>query len=261
MAKRSKGVLLFGLTVALLVIISARVSPGEARESTATDPRLSEIWPITTPQPTETPEPTPEPTPNIRDYLPDAAITDWNLRLVNNTYMLPASFAPRLASVRDDMYFDNRAADALEEMLLAAEAAGHTVCIRNAYRPYSTQAYLFFGRATIISETENIEYAAAEEMARSVISYPGTSEHQTGLAVDLMDDRSTEMNEESAEKLPVLKWLREHCQEYGFIYRYPKEKQEITGWYEPWHFRYVGKDAAAYIMENQLCLEEFIALF
>ncbi len=76
-----------------------------------------------------------------------------------------------------------------------------------------------------------------------------------------MASASTAMVAEDVEELPVLLWLQEHCAEYGFIYRYPKEKQEITGWYEPWHFRYVGKDAATYIMENDLCLEEFIELY
>ena len=101
----------------------------------------------------------------------------------------------------------------------------------------------------------------AETEARKVVAYPGTSEHQLGLCADIMDNKDTTMKAEEVENLPLLKWLKEHCAEYGFILRYPKDKQALTGWYEPWHFRYVGEEAAKYMTENDLCLEEFIALF
>ncbi|MCD7852535.1 MAG: M15 family metallopeptidase [Oscillospiraceae bacterium] len=166
-----------------------------------------------------------------------------------------------MTEVRDGQYFDSRAAEELLEMISGAEEAGYTVTIRTGYRPYATQAYIFFGKASQIAWDGTVEYADAEELARKTVAYPGTSEHQLGLAVDLMDSASTAMVAEDVEELPVLLWLQEHCAEYGFIYRYPKEKQEITGWYEPWHFRYVGKAAATYIMENDLCLEEFIELY
>ena len=109
--------------------------------------------------------------------------------------------------------------------------------------------------------TVGVTLLEAETEARKVVAYPGTSEHQLGLCVDIMDSKDTTMKAEEVENLPVLKWLQQHCTEYGFILRYPKDKQEITGWYEPWHFRYVGEEAAKYITENNLCLEEFIALF
>ena len=261
LARKGKIVLLLVLTVVLLMIVSGRVSPAESGSGSGTDAEVrAPVW-ITVPPSGDPIESAEVPMSNIREYLPGVSLNDWNLRLVNNVYILNESFVPEFAQTRDNTYFDARAVDALEAMLSAAEEAGYTVCIRNAYRPYRTQAYLFFGRATIISENQNIDYAEAEEMARSVIAYPGTSEHQTGLCVDIMDSSATGMAAEEVEDLPVLKWLRAHCAEYGFIYRYPKEKQEITGWFEPWHFRYVGQEAAQFMMMNDLCLEEFYKYF
>ena len=98
-------------------------------------------------------------------------------------------------------------------------------------------------------------------LARSLVAYPGTSEHQLGLCADIMDSKDTAMTAEEVAELPVLVWLQQHCVDYGFIYRYPKEKQDITGWYEPWHFRYVGEEAARYKTDHLLCLEEFIDLY
>ena len=255
MSKRSLRTLLFALCLALLAVVSARVSPGAWR--TGDGATEADIWPSV--------EPTPEPTYSLEEELPGVDLTEWNLLLVNSANPLPPSFAPAsVRSIREgiyNQYFDSRALGALEAMLDGAEAAGYEVYVRAAYRPYKYQATMFYGRATVISEEQGIEYAEAEQMARSVVAYPGTSEHQTGLCADIMDSASTRMDAETADALPVLQWLREHCAEYGFIYRYPKEKEELTGWYEPWHFRYVGPDAAAYIMDNSLCLEEFVSRF
>ena len=92
------------------------------------------------------------------------------------------------------------------------------------------------------------------------VARPGTSEHQTGLAVDIVDT-SYQILDEGQENTPVQQWLMAHCAEYGFILRYPTDKSEITGvGYEPWHYRYVGVEAAREIMANGLCLEEYLAL-
>ncbi|MBE6998250.1 MAG: D-alanyl-D-alanine carboxypeptidase family protein [Ruminococcaceae bacterium] len=262
MARKSKGIALLLLVVLLLVLISSRTSPRQAlrpKTPVETDDPLPSVTDV--PVVTAPPEATPTPPPQIQELLPGLSRNDWNLRLVNNTYILPNTFAPDVTAVRDDQYFDSRAADALEEMLKGAEAEGYSVCIRTGYRPFSTQAYLFNGRASQIQWGTTMTLLEAEQEARKVVAYPGTSEHQLGLAADIMDSKDSSMKAESAEGLPLLKWLREHCAEYGFILRYPKDKQDITGWYEPWHFRYVGKDAARYIMDRGICLEEFIALF
>ena len=261
MVRNRKSIVLLVLMVVLLVLISSRMSPRQtARAKTPAvtdDPLPSPTEPVETEAP---PEDTPEPTPSIYDELPGISRSDWNLKLVNNTYILANTFAPNVVSIRDSNYFDERAADKLESMLKAAERAGYTVCVRNAYRPFSTQAYLFNGKASQILWGTDMTLMEAEEKARKIVAYPGTSEHQLGLCADIMDSADSTMTAEAAEGLPVLKWLTQHCAEYGFILRYPKDKQEITGWYEPWHFRYVGEDVAKYMMDRGICLEELISM-
>ena len=262
MVKHRKSILLLVLLVVLLIVISSRMAPRQAARpngpAVTDDPIPAETPPTETDAP---PEATPEPTPGIREILPGATRNDWNLRLVNNTYVLANTFAPSVTEVRDKQYFDERAADALEEMLKAAEKAGYTVCVRNAYRPFATQAYLFNGRASQIQWGTDMTLLEAEQEARKIVAYPGTSEHQLGLCADILDSPDTPLKASEVENLPLLLWLKEHCAEYGFVLRYPKDKQEITGWYEPWHFRYVGKEAADYMMKNNVCLEELIAMF
>ena len=262
MKKKSQAFLLLVMTVLLLVVVSSRIAPKEAGMASGpaiTDDPLPETAAPVTAAPPVVSEPA-EPV-ALRELFPDSSTNDWNLQLVNNTYVLPSSFAPTVTKTRDGQYIDSRISEALESMLAAAEAEGYTVCVRAAYRPFSTQAYLFNGRASQIQWGTSMSLLDAETEARKVIAYPGTSEHQLGLCADLMDAADTSMTADTAKALPLLLWLKEHCAEYGFILRYPEEKKEITGWFEPWHFRYVGTDAAAYMMENGICLEEFIQQF
>ena len=261
MKKRIQGIILFALSIVLLLVVSSRVSPPERTETVDERERERQDYVLVTPSPEPTPTPTPEPTSGIREILPDVSPTEWYLKLVNDIYILPQTFAPNVVEVQDGQYFDERAADALNNMISAAEAEGYSVYISVAYRPYRTQATLFFGKASQIAWGGEVEYADAEMMARKLVAYPGTSEHQLGLAVDLLDSKDTNKVAEEVEYMPLLRWLQAHCMEFGFIYRYPKNKQDITGWYEPWHFRYVGESAAMYMAENNLCLEEFIALY
>ena len=263
MAQKSRGILLLVLVVVLLVVVSSRVAP--MRDNIREQPRTTDD-PYHEPEPPAAeaePEVMPEPEPvlSVRESLPGVSVSDWNLKLVNNDYVLPSSFAPNVTEVISGQYFDSRAAESLQQMVYDAQEAGYNIYIVNAYRPYSTQAYIFFGRASQIQWGTDMEMIEAEEKARKVVAYPGTSEHQLGLAVDIMDSPDTVMDSDTAGEIPVLKWLTKHCAEYGFILRYPADKEETTGWNEPWHFRYVGEDCAKYIMDNGLCLEEFIALF
>ena len=96
---------------------------------------------------------------------------------------------------------------------------------------------------------------SAEE-AKKYVMYPGSSEHQLGLAVDIMDRQYKSLIYENMDQ-DFFAWLDEHCAEYGFIKRYPTRKLLLTGWDEPWHYRYVGVEAATYIMEHGICYEEF----
>ena len=258
--RKNRPLLLLLLGVTLLVVISTRVAPKLRSEETDSGEDAVVTEAPATPEPTPTP---PEETapPRGRELFPESSLSDWNLRLVNGLCVLPSTFTPQVVMIRDGQYADARITEPLEAMLTAAEEAGYTVSVRNAYRPFATQAYIFNGRASQIQWGTTMTLAEAEQEARKVVAYPGTSEHQTGLCVDLMDASDAAMSAETAKELPVLQWLTEHCAEYGFIARYPEEKQELTGWNEPWHFRYVGEEIAAYIMENGLCLEEFIDQF
>jgi LAS superfamily LD-carboxypeptidase LdcB len=105
------------------------------------------------------------------------------------------------------------------------------------------------------------QYGGNEAVAATIVAPPGTSEHQTGLCCDIADQFYS-VKDSSLEDTALFKWMNEHCAEYGFILRYPKDKEDVTGIiYEPWHFRYVGVEAAQYMKENNLCLEEFVLLY
>lgn len=204
--------------------------------------------PAREPEPEETPEPTPEPVPTP----PDIDITGWQYRLVNTERLLESDYEPELTMLEGGQYFDSRAADALQSFVNGARDAGLTVVVSSSYRSYATQQYLFNNK---VSQT------GSEEAAARIVAIPGTSEHQLGLSADIVDGYYQYMNESLADT-ELSKWMYEHCWEYGFILRYPEDKQDITKiMFEPWHFRYVGVEAAQYIMENGLCLEEFVALY
>ena len=213
-----------------------------------------------TPTPTPTPAPTPTPTPEPYADKPDIDISSWEYTLVNKENLLAADFVPELTAIENGQYFDSRAASALNEFVSAAKAAGLTVYITSSYRSYATQESLFNNKVNQYISSEGSKEAATEK-AKTIVAYPGTSEHQLGLACDIVDKYYQYMNETLADtELSV--WMAAHCAEYGFILRYPKDKTDITGvMFEPWHFRYVGKEAAAYITANGLTFEEFVALY
>ena len=204
--------------------------------------------------------PTPIPTPRPTVYKPDIDISSWEYALVNAENSI-GSYAPNVEAIGNtSQYFDTRAIGALEDFLQAARDAGFAPYVNAAYRPYSAQEYIFNGKASQISWGGTYTYEDAVEMAKTIVAYPGTSEHQLGLSCDITDKYYSTMDADQMDR-QLLDWLRDHCAEYGFILRYPAGKESITGWNEPWPFRYVGAEAAQFIMENNLCLEEFLALY
>ena len=216
------------------------------------------LTPASTPTPTPMapPTPTPEPTPE----LPDVDISSWELRLVNTERPLTGEYIPTTVELENGQNFDERAADALRAFVAGGRAAGLNVIVTSSYRPHSTQEYLFNNK---VQEQRNAGLAedAAYAAAARIVAIPGTSEHQLGLAVDIVDQYYQYMNE-SLAATELSKWMKEHSAEYGFILRFPEDKQDITKiMFEPWHYRYVGVEAATYIMEHGLCLEEFVALY
>ena len=148
--------------------------------------------------------------------------------------------------------------DPLIEMMDDCNAlSGARCCVVSGYRTheYQTDAYESLVWDLIYNEGKSEEDARAEAATR--IAIPGTSEHQLGLAADIIDTELWSLEQEQ-ENLPAQKWLMEHCWEYGFILRYPADRSDITGIsYESWHYRYVGREAAAYLREHDLTLEEY----
>ena len=191
----------------------------------------------------------------------------WNLRLVNREHPLDADFEPgNLAELPDASWVephvnhrvDARIVEDLAAMLTAAEAEGAHPVICSSFRTYDYQENLFENRIERAEREEHLEGTEAEEAAAFWVAPPGASEHQTGLAVDIVDADYLELDE-GQEETATQQWLMIHCAEYGFILRYPTDKSATTGiGYEPWHYRYVGKEAASDIAESGLCLEEWL---
>ena len=211
--------------------------------------------------PAETPEPT-------VDIWPDIDITQPMYTMVNADNPLSAAFEPDSDKISGtNNLLDVKALPHLEEMLQACRDAGFTIYVTAAYRSYSYQNNLFNSMASQIAYGMGLtgekayldpKYQEAADQARKLVMFPGTSEHQLGLAVDLMDKNYRHPVYEQMDQ-EMFEWLDAHCAEYGFIKRYPTRKLLLTGWDEPWHYRYVGKVAATFIMEHGICYEEFYA--
>ena len=200
-------------------------------------------------------------TDSLQEKAIDYESLPWNLKLVNFEHALDETFEPAELSEVDNGYAaDSRIADATKKMIADARSKDNVRIIAlSAYRDYEYQMELFENKVQRLQQEKGYSVDKAREEAKTVVAYPGTSEHQLGLALDLVDARHVKLDE-SQENTAAYKWLYEHCAEYGFIVRYPNEKTDITGIiYEPWHFRYVGVEAATYIMEHNITLEEYLS--
>ncbi|MBQ9050405.1 MAG: M15 family metallopeptidase [Lachnospiraceae bacterium] len=179
--------------------------------------------------------------------------------LINPWHLLPEDYEADLEYVEYGHRMDACAAEHLSDMLSDCRDEGCSPLICSSYRERSKQERLFNSDVRKFMYSGMSEEEAIEETARNV-AVPGSSEHEAGLAADIVYS-GRQILDESQEDNDTQQWLMEHCWEYGFILRYPKDKQEITGiTYEPWHYRYVGTEAAEYIMTNGLCLEEYLGV-
>lgn len=182
--------------------------------------------------------------------------------LVNPWNCVPQDYVPDLVSVGSEYAVENSLVDsscydALITMIEDCNAVCPKVYVVSSYRTHEHQTKNYNRK---VQYYMNLGYdrAAAEKEAATIIAVPGTSEHQLGLAVDIVDTRLWALEWEQ-ENLPAQQWLMENCWKYGFILRYPKDKIDVTGIiYEPWHYRYVGKELAAELHELGLTLEEYI---
>ena len=175
--------------------------------------------------------------------LPDLP---WELTLVNRESGLPDGYTFTLTTI-DGVRVDRRIAGALKDMLDDAKNAGYDICLNSGYRTNAEQQALFDDKAAAF-RASGYDDATARGLASQWVSPPGASEHALGLAVDI------------GTATPALSdWLADESWRYGFIQRYPPDKTALTGVsHEPWHYRYVGIDAASRMHAQGLCLEEYV---
>ncbi|MCI8713501.1 MAG: M15 family metallopeptidase [Ruminococcus sp.] len=182
----------------------------------------------------------------------------WKLVLVNPWNPLPENYTVQTVTLQNGLQVDERCYPDLQAMMDACRADGLTPVICSAYRTQEVQESLYQQEVGRYLD-KGYDQDAAEAEAGKSVAVPGTSEHQLGLAVDIVDI-DHQLLDESQENTEVQKWLMAHSWEYGFILRYPTGKSEITGIiYEPWHYRYVGRDDAKQIHALGVCLEEYLA--
>jgi len=177
--------------------------------------------------------------------------------LVNPWNFMPEGYTPEVTLINDWQYGSVVCKDDLLLMLEDCRKAGLVPYVASAYRTHADQIYLYNNKIQrLINEGYSEE--EAKKLAGTVVAVPGTSEHELGLAFDLVDNSYRNLDEEQ-ENTAVQKWLMENSWKYGFILRYPGDKSEATGIiYEPWHYRYLGRDLAKAVYESGLCLEEYM---
>ncbi|WP_255298536.1 M15 family metallopeptidase [Brevibacillus dissolubilis] len=226
-----------------------------ATKPTASTPTTTTKQPAGTPTPATAKPATTTPTAKI---LPATNLTGTNV-LVNKTYVLPSTYVPKdLVEPKVPFSFSGKsqkkmmrkeAATALEQLFAHAKKSGINIAAVSGYRSYQTQATIF---------NYNVK-TQGREQANKFSAIPGQSEHQTGLAMDISAASIKYGLEQSFGETAEGKWLAQNAVTFGFIMRYPKGKEHITGYsYEPWHFRYVGVEMAKNITDKGLTLEEYL---
>lgn len=181
----------------------------------------------------------------------------WNLQLVNPWNEISEDYEITLTNLSGGQAVDERCYPELQQMMDDCRAAGLSPVICSSYRTWEKQESLFRNQ-TAIYTNQGYSKKDAEKEAGKTVAVPGTSEHQLGLAADIVD-ASHQLLDSSQENTKVQKWLMKNSWKYGFILRYPNDKSALTGIiYEPWHYRYVGKEAAKEIYDRQICLEEYL---
>lgn len=222
----------------IAVLIRAGVIGGD--RNGAPEPMEEELMTEEEPSEEETEEASPE----------DIDPNEWSLILVNPWNKIPddyfdnPEYGVEIVSTDGGYEIDARVKEDLERMLSDCRGAGHSPVLISGFRTRATQQNLY-------DTTAN----------KNDTAYPGTSEHECGLAVDILEEGygGDWDNAEKTAQTETQKWLTENCQDYGFILRYPQDKEDITGIvYESWHYRYVGEEHARKIMESGQCLEEYL---
>ncbi len=194
-----------------------------------------------------------EETKEEEEHLPE----DWNLILVNKTHPIPEDYEVELKSIGNGHQIDARAYDDFKAMIQASKQDGVTIYVTSSYRDMDKQITLYEKKTdSYLQQGYSLEDALSK--AGQVVAVPGTSEHHLGLAIDVVSSEYRKLDEKQ-ENTKGFQWMKAHSWEYGFILRYPNGSTDITGIiYEPWHFRYVGLEAAKEIYERGITLEEYL---
>ena len=272
--KKTLSVILFGILAVVLIGYGATtllsendptVEDGSISETATKKPSFLDAFADVTEEITEVQTTAPE---KIEDYAyayagfepayANVDIDDWKMLLVNRDYILPDDFevelAPCITDDPDSLKLDYRVAPHYSEMYKAALEDGIELVPISGYRSVERQERNFENK---IDKYLNQGYGKIEatQMAATIILPPGTSEHNAGLAMDIC---SLEQDFEETEEF---RWLSENAADYGFILRYPEDKQDVTKIiYEPWHWRYVGVETAKEMKASGQCFEEYLGV-
>lgn len=254
-AKFIRGIIIIFVAIVIIVFILSSIVSGvvsiftkkEDKQEQAKDSKIEQQEPQTTNTIDEN-----QVTKTVSNTTP-AVLNEWNLKLVNKDNSVPRTYVPELQELDDGVMFDKRALPYLKRMINAMYNDGITgFWVQSAYRSYDKQEELFNNKVDYYKR-QGKGQEEAENLAQKVVQRPEMSEHNLGLAADF----NKVTNE--FEQTKAFTWLQKNAQNYGFILRYPKDKQEITGiTYESWHWRYVGETHAKAIKEKGYCLEEYI---
>lgn len=238
-----KRVALVAIVFLLLIIFIVKITKRDAKETSTTDENISLANTTTDNQ--------------VQEQQPEEKIkkeiTDWRLTLANYENMLPEDFTVEVANIDETRQFDARAIQYLKQMMSDMSKDGiRNVWVQSAYRSVQRQKELYDNSVQKYLKQGKTQ-EEAEKLTDEYINKPGASDHNLGLAVDFnyVDNKF--------EDLKAFKWLQENAEDYGFILRYPKDKEDITKIsYESWHWRFVGEEHAKKMNELNMCLEEYI---
>ncbi len=247
-------VLCAGMVIGTAYAQNAERSAREEREAQKLALEAAEDTEDTTAEDTDAEDTEEETEPeDAEEHLPE----DWNLILVNKTHPIPDDYEVELKSIGSGHQIDARAYDDFRAMIQASKADGVYIYVASSYRDRDKQISLY-EKKTDSYLRQGYSLEDAKEKAGQVVAVPGTSEHHLGLALDMVSSEYRRLDEKQ-ENTRGFQWLKAHSWEYGFILRYPNGSTDITGIiYEPWHFRYVGKEAAKEIYEQGVTLEEYL---
>lgn len=272
-ALRTKIILLVILAVIMIPLIILYKSVGDTTpriklynrnqtESSSENQEEQTAEPQTEPQTepaAEEPQAVPEKTAAEKKPATVIPITDaekWNLAIINTKYPLPDSYAPTLSNAINgsNIQLDSRVSEHYAEMYAAAKLSGCVLTPYSGYHSYALQENTF-NRKVNFYVNKGMSAEEANQKASAQVLPAGCSEHNAGLAMDIVSASSDFINTKE------YKWLCENAHNYGFILRYPEDKTAITGMnFEPWHWRYVGTQAAKEMKEKNQCLEEYLGL-